>query len=628
MGSSSNPVVNSGLSNGSLTLSGNVQPIVSLEHVPLPHWCNRDTTEILLNAQFAQHRIQPNSDGAFQHLVNTERRNGYYMNTAVTKDLYAHIEDFYISAQTKALNKMEERLSLPLCTRSQSILFAPTGANIDNNLTSDAVSHLINQAIHQFSPQAIAAQINKIDGAFLANAETPIELVASLIKIGCHSKEEDKIRLRATADVRNWIEKTLDDCGYQITPCLGNAPVVCATLGKVLAYNPTLVAQGKFSQELIDMLPSDLKLANGSAETCTVADLETAEVNNNHYPIFMNQGGITVSEELESFFINAANCNINSIQYLDVLVTGSNGASWQDFALIPDDIIRHLASKNAVVVLSAVQNLRANEESFKFLEKIKLLKDSGCAVALLYIKSKFPEDEIAVFKKIRDLQCVDYMGVNAEEAAGLLQQIAKDCVGANYLACDPDTSSQIRAVAGLSGRTNETWNITWESPQWLTYASVLLKKTLDLPALRLRARNADILVSDPAGTPTPEEITENLFNSRNIAVLKAGCYPQLIQKPGDLAMLRNPPSSKSMAAYCAIATSLQVLTQMSEAEKKEFLFKGYFDTTEFRLNTYPTQAIRVFDGGMVSAGDYMDGAFCMFSSEFLGKIRVQNNASK
>ncbi len=578
--------------------------------------------EFLLKAHCDKYNIDSKSPDALAKLQDCEFAIALEINPSIEKSLFDNYYQRYLNAQIKFLSDIKLRQENHDDSRENSILFAPSGANLDHNVDALGTTHLLSAVIKEFGIKELTAKVESGPGQesknslYWDNVSTPVELAASIIRAGT-STEYRKIRLRATTEVRQWIRKTLENENYDTQECLGSAPAVCSLLAKVLAFNPTMVMQESISKNLKDRLPEELKIFDGSDDITTTNQIKTENVNNDHFPIFFNQGGVNVVLDVPTFKINGADFSINNIKHADLIVTGSNRTSWESFGSANDATIEYLVAHNSLAVFSGFQNLSENQTSQDFISTVSGIHDRGSAVALLYSKSKFPDSEAAIFQEIKKRGCIDYIGMNTDETPYLLKNIALDAAQQNLLQTDPALASLAKELADKSLSPDKIWEVSKESPKWMLETALTLKKILDIPIIRIRGRTSDLIICDKEIESSPESLVDNLVLSRHLAVLKVGFYPQLFYKTEDLTFLQNPPCGMALAAYVALSDAIKDLCDISNEEKQAFLATGFIDTNEYRIISAPTPPMIAFQGRTVSAGDIMDSSFSMLSRDFL-----------
>lgn len=572
----------------------------------------------LERAQAARLGIGPESGLGVKELIA-----GRQAHPSVSPEQLNAVSTAYSAAQRDFLR---ERRKLPP-NGGTKILMAPTSRVVDYSVNADGVQRLITDLVSQGRQQALKDAIaDGPDSGFLwEKADDPVQVIASIVRwVAKHGR--DKVRLTATAPVREWIHSVLN-ASYgddrPLRPRIGGISAANSLHGRALKDDVTMMALGAMPRNVAELLPKDIRVVSDDPHMTKLGDLPAEGESAGHFALLADGAGDNLlPESLAAVTVNGGEFAREHFTACDVLITGSS--SVRGFGSLSLERTRELGKCNDVVILTGAQYIKDSTSCIEFLQHVAALHASGASVALSYTEAKSKSIEFENWARIKDARVVDLLSLNAGEAYQFIKRLGDDRMAALQLGLTPDLQARVRAVVIAGAREDaDPWENGHEDPAWVASAAKLLQSCLDIPIVRVRGKVADVTVSAAhAVESNRKRIVHDLIQSRVMGVLKTANPKGLLTEFTDLAFLHNIPNGKALAGLHVIAD--QLARDGAQADAATLPVRMVCDLPDGRLLfAVPPLEMYVKDGGTASAGDLIDYTFASQQANGLLKAAHQ-----
>jgi hypothetical protein len=491
---------------------------------------------------------------------------------------------------------------------------APTSRVVDYAVKADGVQLLINELVNEGRGDELKNAIANGPGTgFLwENSDDPVKLIASVVRwVATHGR--DKIRLTATAPVRDWIHRVLKESyggDGPLKPRIGGISAANSLHGRALKDDVTMMALGAMPRGVADLLPKDLRVVADDGQFNRLGDISAEGESAGHFALLADGGGDNLlPASVAAVAVNGEEFAREHFTACDVLITGSS--SVRGFGSLSLERTRELGKCNDVVILTGAQYIKDSTSCIEFLQHVAALHASGASVALSYTEAKSKSIEFENWARIKDARVVDLLSLNAGEAYQFIKRLGDDRMAALQLGLNPDLQARVRAVVIAGAREDaDPWENGHEDPAWVASAAELLQSCLDIPIVRVRGKVADVTVSAAHAVESERKgIVHDLIQSRVMGVLKTAHPKGLLTEFTDLAFVRNIPNGKALAGLHVIADHL-ARDGAQLAEAAALPLRMVCELPDGRLLfAVPPLEMYVKDGGTASAGDLIDYTF-------------------
>jgi hypothetical protein len=399
-----------------------------------------------------------------------------------------------------------------------------------------------------------------------------------------------------------------DDALMELHARLGGISAVDTVQGRVLGDRTCMVALGAVPSDVRRFLPPSTPVVGDEAHWKTLADIPSEPGSVGHFCVLGTSGASLLPPAIREISVDGKKVSADAITKVDLIISGASTVV--GFGSLTRERIEGLGREHDLVILTGAQNLGTADEVERYFDAVDTLHAGGASVALCYSEPKHKHVEMEIWKAVRERSAIAFLGLNTGEASELLERIGEAAEHGNPLELDAATRARIIAAREVLARPDDQWGAPCESPEWLFRCACVLQEILRIPAVRVRGRASDVLVTGPGISPDhPEQTAENLVLSRLLGTLKVGSPAGLFTHREQLAYLRNPPDGKGLAALHAVADCARAL-EGGAGDGHDLAAAGWMRLADGRsLFADVPMPFFVKDGGTASAGDTMDYTF-------------------
>lgn len=550
--------------------------------------------------------------------------------------------------------EISEKISSDIARRKSreerpKILIAPTKAVIDRPITGKDIGILIYSLSETEKSDLVDLTNNKT--TFKNSPRDKIELLAAIIAV-TYLDSKNKFRLMASDELRLWIKDTLAKSDqYQELPIrIGGATGFCGAHSRFLGVDATIVNLGKFQEGIKNILPKDLAVISADGMEVPASEIEEDKGNPGHFDLSIRPNSLNLSSiknRLKLFDSTGQEVDLDQHKAVDIIINGTT--STFGFGDLTNQQIKEIANGKSAVIMSGAKDIVDDESLDQYIKSLKLLQSAGTAVYLLQSSPKKPEFEPLMLKAFKEARCVDMISMNVDEAYQLLIQIGKSLENNNPLNITEEQKTRIDVALENANLQVAPWGIN-EKPSVPSRIAALLQEITEIPAVRVRSRHIDIIVTDSSLNLSAAEFNktrQDQMASRVLAPLKAATRGNSLVDENDVPLPTDPATAESLLAFIALGRylgryeeqytknsanatqSYQVehphnlrddLSSFSEQQVRHFYEKGLYRLPDKRtLIASPTVSVEKNEG-TVSMGDFIDLIFVAQNTDKTGDL--------